>query len=100
MRITKFKEKVGTIMNIDSFAETEIEITSVYFKNSSKGIESYPKSMVYEGREYNFIEEGLRYLIKTKDRLVRLFDVSDGQMLYRLRLDDHNHWTLIGIKGA
>jgi hypothetical protein len=86
-------------MTINSFNQTEIEVTSVYFRNSSKGIESYPKSMVYEGREYNFIEEGLRYLVKTTDRLIKLFDVSDGQMLYRLRLDD-NQWTLVGIKGA
>jgi hypothetical protein len=87
-------------MIINSFSQTEIEITSVYFKNSNKGIESYPKSMVYEGREYNFIEEGLRYLVETKDRLIKLFDVSDGQILYRLRLDDHNRWTLVGMKGV
>ncbi len=86
-------------MIINSFDFAEVEITAVYFKKSQKGIESYPKSMVYEGREYNFIEESLRYLIKTKDRLVKLFDVSDGEVLYRLRLDDHNHWTLIGVKG-
>lgn len=86
-------------MTINSFENTEIEVTSVYFKNNGKGIESYPKSMVYEGREYNFLEDCLRYLVETKDRFIKLFDVSDGQMLYRLRLDD-NEWTLVGIKGA
>lgn len=86
-------------MIINSFEQNEIEVTSVYFKNSTKGIESYPRSMVYAGKEYNFIEEGLRYLVETKDKLIKLFDVSDGQMLYRLRLDD-NQWTLVGMKGA
>ncbi|HET8991690.1 MAG TPA: hypothetical protein VFN31_01500 [Candidatus Saccharimonadales bacterium] len=86
-------------MTINSFTEQEIEVTSVYFKNSNKGFESYPKSMVYEGHEYNFIEEGLRYLINTKDKLVKLFDVSDGQVLYRLRLDG-NRWTLVRMTGV
>lgn len=85
-------------MNIN--ATQDIEITAVYFKNSRSGLESYPKSMVYNGREYSFIEEGLRYLIKTKEKLVKLFDVSDGQAQYRLRLDDQNQWTLVGIKAV
>ncbi len=85
-------------MTINSFSNQEIEVTSVYFRNSKKGIESYPKRMVYEGREYNFLEEGLRYLINKKDKLVKLFDVSDGQVLYRLRLDG-SRWTLVGMKG-
>lgn len=78
----------------------EIEITSVYFRNSQAGLESYPRRMVYEGREYNFLEESLRYLVKTKEQFVKLFDVSDGQLEYRLRQDSQNHWTLVGIKGG
>ena len=87
-------------MEITSFASTEVEVTSVYFKNSNKGLESYPRSMVYEGREYNFMEEGLRYLVNTKEQLIKLFDMSDGDLQYRLRLDNSNHWTLVNIKAA
>jgi hypothetical protein len=87
-------------MDITSFATTEVEVTSVYFRNSDKGLESYPKSMVYEGREYNFIEEGLRYLVKTKEQLIKLFDMSDGNLQYRLRLDNSNRWTLVNIKAT
>lgn len=78
----------------------DIEITSVYFKNGLNGLESYPKSMVWGGQEYSFIEEALRYLITTRDQLVQLFDVSDGRDEYRLRLDNANHWTLVGIKSG
>jgi hypothetical protein len=89
-------------MQISSFANPEVEITSVYFRktNNKQRVESYPKRMIYEGREYSFLEDGLRYLIKTGKDLIRLFDVSDGQTQYRLRLDEANHWTLVGVKAA
>lgn len=89
-------------MEISSFANQEIQITSVYFRNNSgeQRLQSYPKRMVYEGREYTFMEDGLRYLVRKGQQLVRLFDVSDGQNSYRLRLDDTNHWTLVGVKAV
>lgn len=87
-------------MEIVSFNEQEIEITSVYFRSSpnKQRFESFPKRMVYEGREYTFIEDGLRYLIQKGQELTKLFDVSDGHTQYRLRLDPANHWTLVGMK--
>lgn len=87
-------------MEISSYNNQEIEITAVYFRgNKQHNFESYPRRMIYEGREYSFIEDGLRYLIKTSEQLIKLFDVSDGEQLYRLRLDGSNQWTLVGIKG-
>jgi len=88
-------------MEIVSFSEQEIEITAVYFRPSSPNkqrFESFPRRMVYDGREYTFVEEGLRYLIQKGQELVKLFDVSDGQNQYRLRLDPTNRWTLVGMK--
>lgn len=89
-------------MEISSFANPEIQITSVYFRNnpSQKRFESYPKRMVYEGREYTFVESGMRYLVQKGQQLIRLFDVSDGQTQYRLRLDGVDHWTLVGMKAG
>jgi hypothetical protein len=89
-------------MEIVNFSEQEIEITSVYFRNSSadkQHFESFPRRMVYDGREYNFIEDSLRYLVQKGQEFIKLFDVSDGQTQYRLRLDPGNHWTLVGMKG-
>lgn len=87
-------------MQISSFNQPEVEITSVYFHNgvSQHGVEGYPRRMVYEGREYSFTDGGLRYLIRRGQELIKLFDVSDGQRQYRLRLDQANHWTLVNIK--
>jgi len=80
----------------------EIEITSVYFRpnGTQNRFESYPKRMVYDGREYTFLESGMRYLVQKGQQLVRLFDVSDGEVQYRLRLDGDNRWTLVGMKGV
>jgi predicted transcriptional regulator len=79
---------------------TEIEITSVYFRtNSSKQrFESYPKRMVYEGREYTFVESGMHYLVRKGQDLIKLFDVRDENTLYRLRLDSKNQWTLVNMR--
>jgi hypothetical protein len=88
-------------MEIVSFSEQEIEITSVYFRHSSPNkqrFESFPRRMVWGGREYTFIEDGLRYLVQKGQELIKLFDVSDGNTQYRLRLDPANHWTLVGMK--
>ncbi len=89
-------------MEISAFSNQEVEITSVYFRNNpaEQRFESFPKRMVLEGREYNFLEDGLRYLVKRGQDLVKLFDVSDGQVQYRLKLDAANHWTLVGTKAS
>jgi hypothetical protein len=87
-------------MDISSSAQKEIQITSVYFRNNpaKQRLESYPRRMVLEGREYAFVESGMRYLVHKGQQLIKLFDVSDGQTDYRLRLDDTNRWTLVSMK--
>ncbi len=89
-------------MEISSFANPEIQITSVYFRNKpgQQRLQSYPKRMVYQGQEYTFMEDGLRYLVHKGQQLINLFDVTDGQNSYRLRLDDTDHWTLVGMKAV
>lgn len=78
----------------------EIQITALGFRNNpaDKHLESYPRRMVLEGREYTFIDSGMRYLIKKGQQLIRLFDVSDGSTQYRLRLDGENRWTLVNMR--
>ncbi len=87
-------------MEIVTFNEKEIEITSVYFRNSpnKNRFESFPKRMIYDGREYTFAEDGWRYLVQKGQELIKLFDMSDGENQYRLRLDPGDRWTLIGVK--
>jgi hypothetical protein len=89
-------------MKISSFDNQEIEITAVYFRSNSNEhrLESYPRRMVYKGREYSFLEDGWKYLVRSGQQLIKLFDVSDGTTQYRLRQDDGNHWTLVGTKAG
>jgi hypothetical protein len=90
-----------TITRYDDPTNTDIQITSVYFRQpDGQRFESFPKRMVYGGREYTFRDDGLRYLVHRGQQLVKLFDVSDGQTDYRLRQDNDNHWTLINMKAA
>ena len=92
MTITSFNDQ-----NINS----EIDVTAWFFRPEPKThrLKSYPKRMTWGGREYNFVEDGLRYLIQQGQRLVELFDMSDGQATYRLR-QDGDHWMLIAVRGA
>lgn len=79
----------------------EVQITGVYFRGSrpdDRHIKGYPKRMEYEGREYTFLESGLRYLIRKGQQLIEVFDMTDGTSAYRLKFDTSEHrWTLVGI---
>lgn len=78
----------------------EVAITAVYFHNSEQ-LKSFPKRMEFEGREYTFIETGLRYLIQKGQRLIQVFDMTDGHSEYRLRFDsDQKLWTLVDMSEA
>ena len=81
--------------------QDEVQITAVTFRETpgAERLESYPRRMVYDGREYTFVELGMRYLVQKGQELVKLFDVSDGQNLFRLRCEA-DHWTLVNMKLA
>ncbi|MBC7546731.1 hypothetical protein H7171_03230 [Candidatus Saccharibacteria bacterium] len=80
--------------------DQEIEITAVYFRaRNQQPLESYPRQIVYKGREYTFAEAGIRYLVKKGQEFIRLIDLSDGNDTFRLRCDD-NRWTLVGMRAG
>ena len=93
MTITNFENNV----NLNS----DVEVTALYFRPEPQGhrLKSFPKRMTWGGREYNFATDRLRYLVQQGQKLVQLFDMSDGQATYRLR-QEGDHWTLIGIRGV
>jgi hypothetical protein len=77
----------------------EVAVTAVYFNNSNE-LTSYPKRIELEGREYTF-RNGLRHLVQKGQRLIQIFDMTDGQADYRLRFDNNEQlWTLIDISEA
>jgi hypothetical protein len=84
-----------------TYVNKEIEITSVYFtqKQDKRHLQGYPRRMVWGGREYTFLESGLRYLVRKGAELIQLFDMTDGDTVYRLRLAD-DQWTLVGMRAG
>jgi hypothetical protein len=80
----------------------EVTVTGMYFRASNpddRHIKGYPKRMEYEGREYTFIESGLRYLLRMGQQLFEVFDMTDGTRDYRLKFDTDAHiWTLVGVR--
>lgn len=81
--------------------DATIEVTALGFRNKKdqRQLESYPKRMVWGDREYNFVDMSMQYLVKRGKQLIKLFDVSDGNTLYRIRLEE-DHWTLVGTSSA
>lgn len=78
----------------------EVAITAVYFEGGPR-LKSFPKRMEFNGREYTFMESGLRYLVQKGRQLVQVFDMTDGHASYRLKFDDNQQlWTLVDITQA
>lgn len=54
--------------------------------------------MEYNGDTYTFLESGLQYLIKRGQKMIQIFDMTDGKDTYRLKFDeDEFDWTLVNI---
>ena len=84
-------------MNECTAVNKEVTITAVYFSNR-RGLRSFPKRMEYAGNTITFLESGLRYLVKRGQKMVHIFDMTDGTDTYRLRFDEHAfNWILVNI---
>jgi hypothetical protein len=80
----------------------EVAVTGLYFRparTDNRPLKGYPKRMEYQGREYTFIESGLRYLLQKGQELFEVFDMTDGTQDFRLKFDPQAHiWTLVGVR--
>lgn len=75
--------------------EKPVSVTAIRF---GKNFEPVPKRIEFEGRTINFIDEGLRFCITRGSEITRLFDLSDGESLFRLRLEPKTlTWNLLSI---
>ena len=73
----------------------EVAITQMGFK---KNLSTYPRRMEYHGSIYDFIDAGLRCLVRSGEQIAEIVTLSDGHSLYRLRSDNHGgNWTLLSI---
>ena len=80
----------------------EVAVTGMYFRPArpdKRHIKGYPKRMEYEGREYTFLESGLRYILNKGQQLTEIFDMTDGKRDFRLKFDTAEQtWTLVGVR--
>lgn len=76
----------------------DVNIVAYYFKNSTRRLRCFPKRMEYDGRRIDFTETGLVHPTKKGQRMIHVFDMTDGNADYRLEFDAQDlSWKLIAI---
>lgn len=74
-----------------------VNVDAFFFKGSQQ-LKTYPKQMELNNHRYTF-EDGLQCLVRKGQRVVRFFEMTDGQTNFRLKLEN-DQWTLIGTGAA
>ena len=70
-----------------------VDFTAIGF---ALGIRAYPRRIEFEGSTYDFIDAGLRTVIRSGERISQIFTMTDGRKNYRLR-SEGNSWTLLSV---
>jgi len=87
---------MGGIVMVQTNINEQVTITSMGFR---KNLVAYPRRMEFRGATYNFIDAGLRCLVKHGTALAEIVTLTDGAAKYYLRSDNSGgNWTLISIK--
>ncbi|MFZ1361240.1 MAG: hypothetical protein WAS27_04435 [Candidatus Saccharimonadales bacterium] len=74
---------------------TPVAITSMSFGRDMRAI---PRRMEYNGQSVEFVDSGLRAVVRTGERIAHVLTMSDGIQEFRLRSDNHGgSWTLLSI---
>jgi hypothetical protein len=72
-----------------------VNVTSIGFR---KNLAAYPRQMEFEGRTYDFVDQGLSCVIRHGDASSQILTLSDGPRQFRLRSDNRGgSWTLLSI---
>ncbi len=75
-----------------------VNVVAFYFKNAGQRLKCFPKRMEYDGRRVDFTETGMLHPTRKGQRLVHVFDMTDGNADYRLEFDAQTlDWTLVSI---
>ena len=85
-------------MDQATFINKDVNIVAYYFKNNARRLRCFPKRMEYDGKRVDFTETGMVHPTKKGQRMVHVFDMTDGQADYRLEFDAQAlSWTLVAI---
>ncbi len=73
----------------------QVQVTVMGFK---KNLAAYPRRMEYHGSSYDFIDAGIRCLVRYGGRIAEIITVTDGSANFCLRSDNRGgNWTLVSI---
>jgi len=72
-----------------------VSVNSFYFPKGA-ALRAFPQSMEFGGVHCTFTD-GLQYLVSKGKQVIKLFDMTDGRLTYRLRFED-GQWTLISTR--
>lgn len=71
----------------------QVAVTAIGFR---KNLAAYPRRMEFRGDTYDFIDAGLRCLVKCGDYISEIITMSDGVENFRLRRSG-SEWELLSI---
>ena len=76
------------------------ELVNVLTLGFKKDLSAYPRRIEYQGSTYDFIDAGIRCIIRHGGRIAEILTLSDGRANFRLRSDNRGGcWTLLSITG-
>lgn len=79
-----------------SYVNEIINVNAFYFTSTFDRLRLFPREVEYKDKRLTF-RDGLQYLVRDGQHTVQLFDMEDGQQVYRLRYEN-NVWTLVGTR--
>ncbi len=78
-----------------------VKVLVTYSVDTDIGRAARPHKMIYGGREITFTELGLYHPTTRGNKMLHVFDMSDGSSDYRLEFDaERLSWTLVAITSA
>ncbi len=92
MSITHYQDN-----DTKQYINKEVNVNSVYF-SGKHNFKSFPREITYDNEQVTFIESGMRYVLQKGQKIIQLFDMSDGHNNYRLSFDSQDYtWRLLKI---
>ena len=75
------------------------EMVAVTVMGFKKNLTAYPRRMEFRGVIYDFIDAGLRCLVKRGSHSSEILTLSDGNAYFRMHSDNRGgNWTLLSIE--
>lgn len=71
----------------------KVSVTALGF---DRDMHAYPRRIEVEGITHSFIDAGLRTVVKSGEKITRIFTMTDGSRNYHLR-SSGSEWTLLDV---